>query len=193
MPIPSLCRSLLSRKTHFHPLTRLFSEDGYQAPAMVEYTLSQREPNCQTLGGHARPYSYRENLDPHPTGLPTPPLHALPAARRRCGCSQHAAKLGCPIPTRLDWPQLNSALFFHSASLPEASPRRSRERVSPPAAPSPQWRLPEPGSLIRERGERREPGALLSRPQPTSLPHLFRGRDPKPRPAYFQKEPLSFL
>lgn len=37
---------------------------------MVEYTLSQREPNCQTLGGHARPYSYRENLDLHPHWAP---------------------------------------------------------------------------------------------------------------------------
>lgn len=106
---------------------------------------------------------------------------------------EDAAKLGCPIPRRLDWSQPNPALLFHTASLPEASLRRSRERVSPPAAPSHPRRLPEPGSQIRKRGQRRERGALLSRPQPTSLPHLFRGRDPKPRPAYSKGDTFIFV
>lgn len=129
MPVPRLCRSPLSRKTLLPPLTRLFPEGGYQAPCScvgmhtlrVLHALHLPLSVNQTVSGPSWScYSYKENRDQHLCrGTLSPSPCTASGEEAECGNSQGHCQAWLSHPCRAAWPQLNSALFFHTVSLSE--------------------------------------------------------------------------
>lgn len=98
MPVPRLCRSLLSRKTLLPPLTRLFPEGGYPAPCScvgmhtlrVLHALYLPLSVTQTVSGPSWScYSYTENRDQHLCrGTLSPSPCTASGEEAECGNSQ---------------------------------------------------------------------------------------------------------